>query len=692
MRWPDYPFYLILTAFACGTLSARFLDLSVEFSFGIAVLSLLLVACSFWVQPFKEYSKFIFTGSTLCFFLGLGAFSYQFQSNSLAPDHYKLINVPGENSLLVLELSEQLSSNTYNNRFYAQVRQLGDVPVSGKILVLFKRSDTLDFKVGDRLTLFDDINDASNARNPGDFNYKEYLESIDVYGQVYVDKPRILKVLRDQANLPWYVELRNQLLHDLSVSNLEEQPRALIEALVLGQRQNVDPTISQNFRDAGVIHILALSGLHVGILLLILKFCLKWMLRLTYGMVFQTILIIALLWSFALLTGMSPSIMRAVMMFSFIAIGMNLKRKGSVFHSLTISALVLLFIDSRLLFHVGFQLSYTAVLAIVLLQPLFASLLPRYKGWLWRNLWQIFTVTMAAQIGVAPLSIYYFHQFPLLFLLGNMLLLFMLPLILVLSISFIAFLKIAVPTDGLGEVLNYTFNAIIDLVAWISSFDSLVLTDLRLTPIEVILWYLILLGIVLFLRPQLLKSKRERLRVNRPNYFLHGSFVFLIGLLAVGIFNAADSSSSFVILHQSRGSAVAVSNGAQAKLLMHSPSMDASRKTESLNRLKNTSIFLKQEVVVDSLPASVGFQGRELVVIDESAVYSMSTAESPMVLLSHSPKLNLNKLISTLQPKLIIADGSNYRNMVGRWEKTCRQRNVEFINTYEHGAVDLLGY
>lgn len=692
MRWLDYPFYRILMALIAGIVISRFYSLSLEGVLWSTVALFILCVFSIVLRRFRELSRSIFTFSSLLFFIGLGALLFHFQSNYLPADHYEKIDLQGENQLLVLELSDQLSSNQYNNRFYAQVRQIDTLPATGKVLVLFKRADSLNLRVGDRLTVFDDINDASNARNPGDFNYKEYLESIDVYGQVYVDKSGILGISRDQAVLPWYVELRNDLLDDLANSNLEPQPRALIEALVLGQRQNVDPKISQEFRDAGVIHILALSGLHVGILLLILKFCFKWMLGWKHGLVLQTLVIIGLLWGFAFLTGMSPSIMRAVTMFSFVAIGMNLNRKGSVFHSLTVSALVLLLIDSRLLFQVGFQLSYTAVLAIVMLQPIFASLLPRPRNWLLRNLWQIFTVTLAAQIGVAPLSIYYFHQFPLLFLLGNMLLLLVLPVILATSLFFIVLLQTGIPTAWLADLLNHTFNVIIEVVSWISSFDVWVLKDLFLTPVEVIFWYLMLWSLALFLRPQLMISRRERLKLVNPNYYFHVCLTSLCGLLILGILETQKASQNFMVLHQSRGSAVAISNGTKGKLLTHISSMTKSRKEESLSRLKNTSVFREQEVSVDSLPAGIEFRDRELLVIDGSSVYTKSKIEAPILLLSHSPKVNLNQVITDLKPSLIIADGSNFRNMVQRWEKTCRERKVVFINTYEHGAVNLMAH
>ena len=692
MRWLDYPFYRFIVFFVLGILLGHYLEISLEFWLPFVGISFLLSIAFFFWKPFKGYSKLLFTSFVLLLFLGLGGAVMILKSDVLPSNHFVKSVVKGEDALLELQLREQLSSNQYNHRFYADVTRIDSTQTTGKVLVLFRRADSVKFIAGDQLIVYDDINDASDSRNPGDFNYKEYLESIDVYGQVYVDKPRILNTESNQSSLPWYVKYRNQLLHNLKQTNLTPNSRSMVEALVLGQRQNVDPIITKNFRDAGVIHILALSGLHVGIILLILQFALRWMQSIRYGKILQTVLIIILLWCFALITGMSPSILRAVTMFSFVAIGMSMNRKRSVFHSLTISAFLLLLFDPRLLFQVGFQLSYTAVLAIVLLQPLFARALPRIKFWLPRKLWEVFTVTLAAQIGVAPLSIFYFHQLPMAFLVGNLALLLFLPLILVAAIIFIVTMQLGIPNVWLGDGLNLIFENIIAFIGYISSFKSFVLTDLYIEPVEVILIYIILLSSIIFLRPAVLRSRRERFKIMRVNNGLHITVLGIILLVAFGTMKFLNTNDNFLILHQSRGSAIAITNAQESRLLTHFPSMDAERRLNSFSRLSQMEFFKDTKLKIDSLPAQIHYLDTDLFVIDESTAYLETDVEHPIVLLSNSPKINLDQVITKMQPKLIITDGSNYRNFVERWQKTCLERNVAFINTYESGAINLLNY
>ncbi|MEO9952778.1 ComEC/Rec2 family competence protein [Nonlabens sp.] len=692
MRWLDYPFYRILLFLIAGILFSRFIEVdSTLFIYVIcgAVLCAMLVLL---IGRFTFGFKAVFALSVYSFFFFIGGAHLYFQ-NELGSDHFIKKQTQGQDHVLQLKLSQRLTPNKFNDRFYAQVLALDQEAVSGNTLVLFKRADSLGYKVGDRLTVYDDVNLPAFARNPGDFDYRKYLKSIDVYGQVYVDKPRILNYTSGEGDLGFLLQLRKTILNKLAKSGLRNRPKAMIEALVLGQRQNVDPEVTKSFRDAGVIHILALSGLHVGIILLILRFLTRRLLRLKYGRWIQSAVLVILLWSFALLTGMSPSIMRAVTMFSFVAVGMNLKRKGSVYHSLTLSAFVLLLLDPRLLFQVGFQLSYMAVFSIVLIQPVISGLwvIPR-KNWLTsvaRKLWGIFTVTLSAQIGVAGISLFYFHQIPGLFIFGNMLLLPILPLIIGASLLLIILLMIDLPSLWLATVLNYILEWIIRIVGKISSYDDFILKDIHLTLAETILGYVALFSFVLFVLPYFKRSKRERFYLKKPNWMLHLSVVSLVLLFGIKGFESYSSSKDrFLVLHQATGSAVSVSNKTNAVLFTDLHVMDSTRAFNSLNRLKAIENNRGKELVLDSLKNVVGYKGDQLIVIDENGVYN-TEIKNATVLLSHSPKINLERLILDLNPKLIIADGSNYRNVVNTWKATCDKMNVKLLNTYEAGAIEV---
>ena len=688
MRWLDYPFYRILFFLVVGIIFQHQLEMDDSLFLVCTLICFSVIAIIIVLSKFIRLPKFIFATSTYIFFFSLGALLFS-NKNGLSNDHFIHKQVQGQDHVLQLKLKQRLAPNNFNDRFYAEVIALDQQQVSGNTLVLFKRSDSLDFQVGDRLTVYDDVNLPAFERNPGDFDYRKYLKSIDVYGQIYVDTPKILSYENGSQELGVLLRLRTTILEKLEASGLNDNPRGVIEALVLGQRQNVDPEVTKSFRDAGVIHILALSGLHVGIILLILRVLTKRILRMKYGRWIQSVILIFLLWSFALLTGMSPSIMRAVTMFSFVAIGLNLKRKGSVYHSLTLSAFVLLLFDPRLLFQVGFQLSYMAVFSIVLIQPVLAGL------WPWRNkvkdfFWNIFTVTVAAQIGVAGISLFYFNQFPGLFILGNMLLLPVLPFIIGAALLLIFLLLLGIPTDWLTTVLNAVLEFIIETVARISSYESFIVKDVHLTFWETALIYVAILSLVLFLLPYFKRSKRERFYLKKPNWMLHLSLLSLVVLFGLKSYEKLNTDKdSFLVLHQATGSAVSLSNQDQATLFTDLHVMDSLRALNSLERLKAIETHRDKDLSLVSLNNLIQYKNNRLLVIGENGLYDISI-KNATVLLSHSPKINLERLILETQPKRIIADGSNYRNVVESWKITCNKMGVELLNTYEVGAVELM--
>ena len=688
MRWLDYPFYRILFFLVVGIIFQHQLEMDDSLFLVCTLICFSVIAIIIVLSKFIRLPKFIFATSTYIFFFSLGALLFS-NKNGLSNDHFIHKQVQGQDHVLQLKLKQRLAPNKFNDRFYAEVIALDQQQVSGNTLVLFKRSDSLDFQVGDRLTVYDDVNLPAFERNPGDFDYRKYLKSIDVYGQIYVDTPKILSYENGSQELGVLLRLRTTILEKLEASGLNDNPRGVIEALVLGQRQNVDPEVTKSFRDAGVIHILALSGLHVGIILLILRVLTKRILRMKYGRWIQSVILIFLLWSFALLTGMSPSIMRAVTMFSFVAIGLNLKRKGSVYHSLTLSAFVLLLFDPRLLFQVGFQLSYMAVFSIVLIQPVLAGL------WPWRNkvkdfFWNIFTVTVAAQIGVAGISLFYFNQFPGLFILGNMLLLPVLPFIIGAALLLIFLLLFSIPTDWLTTVLNAVLEFIIETVARISSYESFIVKDVHLTFWETALIYVAIFSLVLFLLPYFKRSKRERFYLKKPNWMLHLSLLSLVVLFGLKSYEKLNTDKdSFLVLHQATGSAVSLSNQDQATLFTDLHVMDSLRALNSLERLKAIETHRDKDLSLVSLKNLIQYNKNRLLVIDENGLYDISI-KNATVLLSHSPKINLERLILETQPKRIIADGSNYRNVVESWKITCNKMGVELLNTYEVGAVELM--
>lgn len=193
----------------------------------------------------------------------------------------------------------------------------------------------------------------------------------------------------------------------------------LIGSISFGARDDVDKDTIQSFTNTGVIHVLAVSGMNVGLIYIVLDFLFRFLKSGRAGSFIHTLLMITGIWGYTIITGMSASILRAAVMFTFVIVGNSLRRNSNIINSLAVSAFILIAYNPAIIRDVGFQLSYAALLSIVVIQPYI------YKLIFFRNMpadkvWLLLSVTFAAQLGTLPFTLLYFHQFPVYFWLANL--------------------------------------------------------------------------------------------------------------------------------------------------------------------------------------------------------------------------------------------------------------------------------
>lgn len=329
--------------------------------------------------------------------------------------------------------------------------------------------------------------------NPGEFDFQKYLNTKGIHAQVYV-KSRQWKLWRNEQENNLGVRLwrlKKQLLGIISGWPVKEQTKALSMALILGERQAIDRDILSNYASAGGMHVLAVSGLHIGIFYLILRFLFRPLQRFKFGKSISTILILIILWGYAMLTGLSASVVRAVCMFSLMAIGSGMQRKTNIYNTLLASAMLLLIFRPGFLFQVGFQLSYSAVVGIISIYPLLQNAYqPRLP--IVKRVWEIVCVSIAAQIGTLPLALYYFHQFPTLFLVTNILVIPLVTLIMHVGI-------LCLTLSGIGLDFTIGFRLLDILVSFMNQGVGLIqltgtsIEGITIEPIVVALLYLLIL-------------------------------------------------------------------------------------------------------------------------------------------------------------------------------------------------------
>ena len=333
--------------------------------------------------------------------------------------------------------------------------------------------------------------------NPGQFDYATFLRFHQIHYANYINewdkKGSTFNFLR------YPTLIRNKALEVLKENVIIKSHFPIVSALVLGYKDELSNHTKHSFSSTGAMHVLAVSGLHVGIIYFILKSIITLFTFYQRNRVFRNILVLIGIWVYALITGMSPSVLRACTMLSFLIIAEVFNRNANVYNVLSASAILLLIINPYLIMQVGFQLSYLAVLGILYIQPKMEKIwAPKY--WLIQKIWTITTVSIAAQISTFPLGLLYFHQFPNYFLISNLVVIPAAFLILSLGILIIVLSFSKIIVGFISYLLQHVLNSLLLVIRHIESIPGSLTEGLSISIFETMLIYLFIASILISLK------------------------------------------------------------------------------------------------------------------------------------------------------------------------------------------------
>lgn len=674
MKLLNFTLLKLTLCLSLGIGIAHFLEIPLNISLAITFGSVVTLTIAFFYSK-NRFGKSIWFGIiTLITTLTIGILVYNVHNQHYFKNHYShyISNIGDRESIVTLRIREKLKPGNFHDKYIVDILKMNDPTVSGKSLLNVQIDSTKEhFKVDDILITSAPLKELTHSLNPNQFDYKNYLEKQYVYHQLFAENKELFKISSKKHTFFGYADqLRETINKKLKASHFKPDELAIINALLLGQRQDISEEIYNSYVRAGAIHILAVSGLHVGIVLFLLNFVLKPIEYVRHGRLIKVLIILLLLWGFALVAGLSASVTRAVAMFSIVAIAMHWKRPTNVYNTLVISIFILLLFKPMFLFDVGFQLSYLAVLGIVAIQPLLYKLWkPKLK--LVDFFWNIFTVTLAAQFGIVPISLYYFHQFPGLFFVSNLAIIPFLGVILAFGIIVILLALLdLLPSffaSTYGEIIS-TMNTLVD---WVSKQEQFLFKDISINFLQVIVCYLFIISLVKFYKNKTYINLR----------WLLGSILLFQGAL---LYNAyTNSGNEFIVFHKSRFTLIGEKNNTHLKIYHNLDSLNLNED----NIIKNFKVgnFIGN-MEQDSIKSIYQINNKMLLVIDSLGVYNVKTFKPNYVLLRNSPKINLKRLIDSIHPEYIIADGSNYKSYIDVWKRNCNKQKLPFHSTSEKGA------
>ncbi len=676
MKILQFPIVRITLWFIIGILFAYYINPTIATGLGFLSISFIAFGISFYLSKSNFSQNPIFAISLYTLFFSIGINTTIIHNESFGKTHYLQSEAFEGTHNIKIRIKEKLKTTANNNRYFAEVFEIDSKKATGKIILNIKKDSTLkEFVAGTGLLINDQLVKNFKPNNPDQFDYGKYLETKGIYAQLFTEKSE-LKISNHIVKDIWYYtsSFRNTIIENLSKNGFKKEELAIIAALILGQQQDISPEVLRDYQYAGAVHILSVSGLHVGFIMLFITFLLKPIPKNNLGNSARLIIVLISLWLFALVAGLAPSVVRSATMFSFLAIGMFLNRETNMFHTTIVSLFLILLIRPLFLFDIGFQLSYLALFFILWLQPMLKNL------WTPRNIilgyfWDILTVSFAAQIGALPLSIYYFHQFPGLFFVTNLVLIPCLSIIMVLGTLMMLLAYFNITPSLLLKSVEVSISLMNKFINWVASIESFVITEIPLSFTLMVLAYLIVFSwIIWFKKPNFTKA--------------------IIALTSILVFQIAfiiiqwntQNKAEFIVFNVTKKSIIAERKGKEIKLFTNDPLTNDNFESKMIQSYA-TGNFCS---ITDrrSITNCFTFNHKKILVIDSSSIYKTSV-KPEIIILKNSPKVNLERLLATINPTILIADASNYKSYVLAWKTTCLKKKIPFHSTYEKGFYSL---
>ena len=692
--WNAAPLLRIFLPFSAGIFTEQlFLCYSINseaFILIVTLFLLLILTSSFY--SFKQIVLYGYVLNVLLYLIGyeMGvAHTYKNNSNYFSKEL--------KNSAYIhVRVDAPLIGNEKSIKTIVQLLSVygqSVVPVTGKMLVSFQKDEQASkLNYGDELILENRLLEIPSKKNPGAFDYKKYMARKNIFLQTFLKKGQWVSTGKNSGNLliSQSIDMRNTLLSLLAQAQLKGDELAVASALVIGHTDKLDPDLQSAYAQTGAMHILSVSGLHVGIVFVAFNTVLFFLKKFRYGVYIKAILLILFLWFYAFISGLSPSVMRSATMFSFIICGKSFRRNSTVYNTIFASALLLLVFNPSYLMEVGFQLSYTAVLGIVIIQPVLSDFFKTTNRIL-KQLVSIITVSIAAQIATFPLSIYYFHMFPNYFVLTNLIAIPLSTVIIYSGIIMMVFSGSPFLLNNLSSIFSHGIYLLNNSIRWISRIPFAITEGIFINPIQLFILYLGIILLILFLYKRKVKYF----------YLLLGSLILLLGTQLVSEIQTNRQRKFVVYAVPDAGMMEFIYAKEHVVLSNHfdklSNSATGHLKSYWMELGLKTPLFAHDFFKTETVYVRGGyiqFYDKRIVMLcnekSTEQLYKMNDSmKVDYVVLSETPGLSIKEIRTVYHPCCIILDSSNKPYRIKQWENECIRLKQPFYSVMKSGAFQV---
>ncbi len=667
----------------------------------ICLIILMLGVLGLFLSTIKRYRFNYIKGITInLFFIFLGSLSVY-----ITNDINKSENLNEFNGYIIGEIYEapKVSDKTTSLKIKISAIKHNEEWLSttgNTILYINNDAKTKDLKVGDKIIFSPHLSEIDNKGNPEEFDYKKYLSYNMIYNSDFLSGDQWQLINSDDSRSIKYQAgfFRQKLIELLEEMGISDDELSVAAALTLGYKDKLSDNIRHAYASSGAMHILAVSGLHVGIIYGIIVFIFSFFksnkLKLT-----KTIIIILFIWAYAILTGLSPSVTRASLMFSIMSLGLLYNKPAGSINAVAFSALILLVINPYNITNIGFQLSYTAVIGIIILYPKIYEIF-NVKNKIIDKIWALTAVSISAQIATAPLAIFYFHQFSNYFIITNYLLIPISTLTIWICITVLILGGIGLKISILAKALSFLIKTMNTITLKIESMPFSVTEGLYINIFQIIVLYLIIImfGVFFF------KSKKYKHLI-----------IGMIGIIIFSSFNLfkdleTRNENNIIVYNINKATVVNIIDGKDNIIFanLDSISNDKIKYTASNNWLKkgldeekfinlssnkdnilsniskidNNSVFFKHNFI--------GYKDIKIFVADNNFFPAIFTFKHKIkvdyIIMSNNTSSKLEDIDKKFDFKTIIIDSSNDNYHINSWLKENQHLSLNLHDVNSQGA------